>query len=145
MQASVAGFVVISLALSMGTSATAVAQQSESSQPQASIASQPSENESSSLAAGQNQSSPGDPASQASGAQQSGAQQGGSATPLGTAAAPKEEVTGVMGSRPAGAAIAPAKQRRVRTFLIKVGAVVGAGVAIGTVAALSKGSPSRPQ
>jgi hypothetical protein len=70
---------------------------------------------------------------------QSGAQQ-----PVGTAAAEAPNTTGVMASKPAGAAIAPAKQRRVRMLLIKVGAVVGAGVAVGAVAALSSGSPSRP-
>lgn len=63
---------------------------------------------------------------------------------VGTAAAPLEKPSGVAASRPAGAAIAPAKQRRVRTFLISVGIVIGAGVAIGTVAALSHASPSRP-
>jgi anti-sigma B factor antagonist len=64
--------------------------------------------------------------------------------PLGTAAAPPLKTTGVAASRPAGAAIAPAKQRRARSILIKVGAIVGAGVAVGTVVALSKASPSRP-
>jgi hypothetical protein len=64
--------------------------------------------------------------------------------PLGTAAAGTPVVSGIAASQPAGAAIAPAKQRRVRTILIEVGAIVGAGVAIGTVAALSSASPSRP-
>jgi hypothetical protein len=64
--------------------------------------------------------------------------------PVGTAAAGIAPVTGVAASKPAGAAIAPAKQRRVRTLLIEVGAIVGAGVAVGTVAALSSASPSRP-
>ena len=64
--------------------------------------------------------------------------------PVGTAAAESVETTGVAASKPAGAAIAPAKQRRTRSLLIKVGAIVGAGVAIGTVAALSSASPSRP-
>jgi hypothetical protein len=71
-------------------------------------------------------------------------QQNGAPKPVGTAAAPYEKTTGVAASRPAGAAIAPAKQRRVRSFLIKLGVVVGAGVALGTVAALSHASPSRP-
>ncbi len=65
--------------------------------------------------------------------------------PVGTAAAPYEKITGVTASRPAGAVIAPAKQRRVRSILIRVGVVVGAAVAVGTVVALSHGSPSRPQ
>jgi hypothetical protein len=66
------------------------------------------------------------------------------AKPVGTAVAPYERTMGIAASRPAGAAIAPAKQRRVRTILISVGVIVGAGVAIGSVAALSHGSASRP-
>ncbi len=78
-------------------------------------------------------------------AQSPGQQQpNGGANPMGTAVAPAAPTTGVAGSRPAGAVIAPAKQRRVRIFLIKVGVVVGAGVAVGTVLALSHASPSRP-
>jgi hypothetical protein len=64
--------------------------------------------------------------------------------PVGTAAAPVAKPTGVAASRPAGAVIAPAKQRRVHAILIRVGIIVGAGVAIGTVAGLSRGSSSRP-
>ncbi len=64
--------------------------------------------------------------------------------PVGTAAAETTTTTGFAVSRPAGAALAPAKQKRVRTILISVGAVVGAAVALGTVAALSKGTPSKP-
>lgn len=65
--------------------------------------------------------------------------------PVGTAAAPSIRREGVPGSRPAGAAIAPGKQRRTRSFAIRVGLLVGAGIAIGTVVAASLGSPSRPQ
>ena len=64
--------------------------------------------------------------------------------PVGTAAAETVQTTGVAASRPAGAALAPAKQRRVRSILIKVGALVGVGVAVGTTMALSQGSPSKP-
>ncbi len=64
--------------------------------------------------------------------------------PVGTAAAPYEKTTGVAASRPAGAVIAPAKQRRARSILIRVGVIVGAAVAVGTVVALSRGSSSRP-
>lgn len=64
--------------------------------------------------------------------------------PVGTAAAEGPRVTGVTAAQPAGAAIAPAKQRRVRTVVIKVGAILGAGAAIGTVIALSAASPSKP-
>jgi hypothetical protein len=71
-------------------------------------------------------------------------QQSGDQKPVGTAAAPYEKSTGVAASRPAGAAIAPAKQRRARSILIRVSVVVGAAVAIGTVVALSRGSSSRP-
>lgn len=71
-------------------------------------------------------------------------QPSGNAAPVGTAAAPYEKGVGVAASRPAGVVIAPAKQRRTRSFLIKVGLVVGAAVAIGTVVALSNASPSEP-
>jgi len=64
--------------------------------------------------------------------------------PVGTAAAPEMKTSGVAASRPAGAAIAPGKQRRARSFLIRVSIVLGAAVAIGTVVALSSASPSRP-
>jgi len=68
----------------------------------------------------------------------------GGQRPAGTAAAEQPYITGVAASKPAGVAIAPAKQRRVRSFLIRVGAIVGAGVAVGSVVALTQGSPSRP-
>lgn len=71
-------------------------------------------------------------------------QQNGVQKPVGTAAAPYETTTGVAASRPAGAVIAPAKQRRARSILIRVGVVVGAAVAIGSVVLLSHASPSRP-
>jgi len=64
--------------------------------------------------------------------------------PVGTAAAGWMPASGIAASRPSGAAVAPAKQRRVRSVVIKVGALLGAGAAAGTVYALSKGSPSRP-
>jgi hypothetical protein len=64
--------------------------------------------------------------------------------PVGTAVAPYEKGVGVAASRPAGAVIAPAKQKRTRSFVIKVGLLVGAAAAIGTVVALSNASPSRP-
>ena len=64
--------------------------------------------------------------------------------PLGTAAAPYEQPSGITASRPSGAAIAPAKQRRTRTFIIRVGVLVAAAVAVGTVVALSSASPSTP-
>lgn len=64
--------------------------------------------------------------------------------PVGTAAAEAPRVSGATAAQPAGAAIAPAKQRRVRTVVLKVGAILGAGAAIGTVVALSAATPSKP-
>ena len=78
------------------------------------------------------------------GRQQSSASGQQAQEPVGTAAAESVETTGVAASKPAGAAIAPAKQRRTRALLIKVSAIVGASVAVGTVVALANASPSRP-
>ena len=72
-------------------------------------------------------------------------QQNGATQPVGTAAAPAVNGTGVAGSRVSGAAIAPAKQRRVRTFLISIGVVVAACVAVGAVVALTHATPSQPR
>lgn len=63
--------------------------------------------------------------------------------PVGTAVAPKETIYGTSASRPAGAVIAPAKQHRARSLLIRVGVIAGTAIAIGTVVLLSKASPSR--
>lgn len=71
-------------------------------------------------------------------------QPGNPSEPVGTAVAPLESPVGAAVSRPTGAAIAPAKQKRRHTFIIRLGLVVGAAVAIGTVVALSKASPNRP-
>jgi hypothetical protein len=64
--------------------------------------------------------------------------------PVGTATAERSPTAGGAASKPAGAAIAPAKQRQVRSLVLKLGALAGAGVALGTVMALSKGTPSTP-
>jgi len=64
--------------------------------------------------------------------------------PVGTAAAESPNVSGIAASQPAGVAIAPAKQRRARILVLKIGALVAAGVAVGTVAALTRGTPSKP-
>lgn len=64
--------------------------------------------------------------------------------PAGTAAAPYEKQEGVSASNPAGSAIAPGKQRRIRSYVIRVGLLIGAAVAIGVVAGASLGSSSRP-
>jgi hypothetical protein len=63
--------------------------------------------------------------------------------PSGTAVAPEVQISGGAASKPAGAAIAPPKQRQIRTWLIRFGFIAGAGVALGTVAALSAASPGR--
>src|SRR6266481_5092507 len=70
--------------------------------------------------------------------------QSGGSVPSGAAAAKAAAAKGAPASRPVGAAIAPAKQRERRSLLIKVGLVAGACVAVGSVVALSKGSPSKP-
>lgn len=64
--------------------------------------------------------------------------------PAGAGAAEAGPTAGGAGSKPAGMAIAPAKQHQVRSFLIKLGAIAGGAIAIGTVYALSRSSPSRP-
>lgn len=61
--------------------------------------------------------------------------------PNGTAVAPPVEVSGGAAAKPAGVAIAPPKQRQIRSLLIKLGLLAGAGAAIGTVVGLSAASP----
>jgi len=65
--------------------------------------------------------------------------------PLGAATAEGVPTVGGAASRPAGMAIAPEKQHERRSLLIKVGLIAAAGVAIGTVYGLSKGTSSRPK
>lgn len=79
------------------------------------------------------------PAQATSAAPQSPAQK-----PVGTAAAGAIPVSGVAASQPTGVAIAPAKQRRVRTIVLRMGAILGAGVAVGSVVALTQATPSKP-
>lgn len=64
--------------------------------------------------------------------------------PLGAATAEGVPTVGGAASRPAGMAIAPDKQRQRHSLLLKVGLIAAAGVAVGTVAALSKGTSSKP-
>jgi hypothetical protein len=64
--------------------------------------------------------------------------------PVGTAAAGASAVSGMAASQPAGVAVAPAKQRRARTIVLRVGAIVGACAAVGTVVALTQATPSKP-
>ena len=58
--------------------------------------------------------------------------------PLGTATAEGVPTVGGAASRPAGEAIAPAKQNQRHSLLIKVGLIAAAGVAGGTVYALDQ-------
>lgn len=67
-----------------------------------------------------------------------------SQTPAGTAVAESPNASGIAASQPAGVAIAPAKQRRVRTIVLRMGAIVGAGVAVGSVVALTAATSSKP-
>lgn len=64
--------------------------------------------------------------------------------PLGAATAEGVPTVGGGASRPAGAAIAPAKQNQRRSLLLKLGAIAAVGIAGGTIYALSKGTPSKP-
>jgi hypothetical protein len=65
-------------------------------------------------------------------------------TPSGAAGAKAANPKGAPVAQPAGAAVAPARERGHRSLLIKLGLLAGAGVAVGSAVALSHGSPSRP-
>ena len=64
--------------------------------------------------------------------------------PLGTATAQQGATRGGLASRPAGEAIAPAKQRQVHSLLIRLGLVAAGAVAVGTVVGLTRGTSSVP-
>lgn len=64
--------------------------------------------------------------------------------PSGAAGAKAAKVKGTPAAQPAGAAVAPVRQHGHRSLLIKVGLIVGAGIAIGSAVALSERSPARP-
>lgn len=64
--------------------------------------------------------------------------------PLGTATAQQGATRGGLASKPAGEAIAPAKQRQVHSLLIKLGLVAAGAVAVGTVVGLTRGTSSIP-
>jgi cytoskeletal protein RodZ len=64
--------------------------------------------------------------------------------PVGAAAAEKVPTAGGAASKPAGAAIAPAKQHQTRSLFLKIGAIAAGGLAAGTIYALSKGTSSKP-
>jgi hypothetical protein len=137
-----------SLALPLGGAMPAQAQQSAQTPPAAGTSASPAEPQPAKPAPDapaprDSQTSPNGPATAPQNSQEPAKPQ--DSAPLGTAVAPYEKGVGVAASRPAGAVIAPAKQKRTRSFVIKVGLLVGAAAAIGTVVALSKASPSRPQ
>lgn len=64
--------------------------------------------------------------------------------PVGTAAAEAPTTSGIAASEPAGVAIAPAKQHRARTIIIRTGAIIGAAVAVGVVVGLTEATSSKP-
>jgi predicted lipid-binding transport protein (Tim44 family) len=64
--------------------------------------------------------------------------------PSGAAGAKAANVKGSPVAQPAGAAVAPARQRGHRSLLIKLGLLAGAGIAVGSAVALSERSPARP-
>lgn len=72
------------------------------------------------------------------------AQQEPTQAPSGAAGAKATPPRGTPAAEPVGAAVAPARQRGHRSLLIKVGLLAGAGIAVGTVIALSAKSPTRP-
>jgi hypothetical protein len=67
-----------------------------------------------------------------------------SPVPSGAAGAKTATVKGAPVAQPAGAAVAPVRQRGHRSLLIKLGLAAGAGIAVGSVVAMSERSPSRP-
>ncbi|MGB8131734.1 MAG: hypothetical protein WCG81_18250 [Candidatus Angelobacter sp.] len=64
--------------------------------------------------------------------------------PVGAATAESVPTAGGAAAKPAGIAIAPAKQHQTRSLLLKIGAVAAAGAALGTIFALSHGTSSTP-
>jgi hypothetical protein len=66
------------------------------------------------------------------------------AEPVGAATAESVPTTGGAAAKPAGVAIAPAKQHQTRSLMIKIGAALAAGAALGTVYALSHSTSSTP-
>jgi hypothetical protein len=131
------------LAVPFAGSVPALAQQTAPGQPVGGMPPPPAPSHNDAPSAGANQTPGGNPPSNVPNAPQA-QQQGGTPAPVGTAVAPYEKGIGVAASRPAGAVIAPAKQKRTRSFMIKVGVLIGAAVAVGTVVGLSAASPSRP-
>jgi hypothetical protein len=132
----IAKCLVFLLAMPLAEVAQALPRQESSSQQTQSTTDEQGRPQDPANAAASQQSQPGQPSADQ--------QQNSPTKPVGTAVAPVERTTGVAASRPAGAVIAPAKQRRARSILIRVSIVIGAAVAVGTVVALSRASPNRP-
>jgi hypothetical protein len=93
--------------------------------------------------AGQKQDDPLPDAPQSQSAQTAPSQQP-APVPSGVAGAKAANVKGAPVAQPAGAAVAPVRQRGHRSLLIKLGLLAGAGIAVGSVVALSERSPARP-
>jgi predicted lipid-binding transport protein (Tim44 family) len=103
------------------------------------------------LASPQQSSQPGTPAQKqddslpdAPQSQAQAAQTQSAPAPSGAAGAKAANVKGAPVAQPAGAAVAPVRQRGHRSLLIKVAVIAGAGIAIGSLVVLSERSPSRP-
>jgi hypothetical protein len=103
------------------------------------LASTPQSSQSST--ASQNDSLPDAPAPQSV---QTPSSQQPAPAPSGVAGAKAANMKGAPVAQPAGAAVAPARQRGHRSLLIKLGLLAGAGIAVGSAVALSERSPARP-
>jgi hypothetical protein len=101
------------------------------------LAGVPQSSQSNTAAQGQNDSLPDAPQSQTTQTPQL-------APPSGAAGAKAGNPKGTPVAQPAGAAVAPVRQRGHRSLLIKIGLIAGAGIAVGAVVALSEKSPARP-
>ena len=123
---------------------TLLAKQNEPLAPANSSSSQDSAAQQSDVQQAQTSSQPNSSATQNAAANQGNSQSENGQQPVGAAAAQLGRTTGGAASKPAGAALAPAQQHHTRSLVLKLGLLAGAGVAVGTVAALSKASPSRP-
>lgn len=75
---------------------------------------------------------------------QAPANQQPAATPSGAAGAKAANSKGSPVAQPAGAAVAPPRQRGHHSLLLKVGLIAAGAVAVGTVVGLSERSSSRP-
>lgn len=105
------------------------------------LASPPQSSQSSTASPKENDSLPDAPQPQS--AQTPPSQQSAPA-PSGAAGAKAADVKGAPVAQPAGAAVAPARQRGHRSLMIKLGLLAGAGIAVGSAVALSSRSPARP-